>query len=90
MAENIKLYDRDYTEVLLETGSREAATDFLRASGKEWLPMTISYGTGWQHRWSGRLEMTPGGGVAAGHDIQYLEYLRPGPSTHISAHKPLF
>lgn len=75
MPENIKLYDRDYTEVLLETDSRELAADFLRKSGKDWLPMTISYGPGWQQRWGGRLEMKKDGEVFTTDYFELLRYL---------------
>lgn len=79
MPENIKLYDRDYTEVLLETDNRDAASEFLRKSGKDWLPMTISYGPHWQQRWSGRLEVTVDG-IDVSQDFQLLKYMYSWPS----------
>lgn len=75
MPENIKLYDRDYVDVLLETSDRDVASDFLRKSGKGWLPMTISYGPHWQQRWGGRLEITVDGEVTTTDHYELLQYL---------------
>lgn len=85
ITEKIKLYDRTYTNVLLETDSREEATEFLMASGSDWIPMVIDYGDNWKCRWSGRLVVSGDGAVVAFDDSQYLKYLKNWPNPFAGA-----
>lgn len=83
MNETVRLWSQDYTKVLFTTEDREAAKAFFLASGCEWLPIVIDYGTNWAQRWSGRLELADGK-VAVNQDREYLEYIMAWPALDLT------
>lgn len=75
-SEQIRLYSRDYSEVLLSADSRDVARQFLRDSGEEWLPVVIDFGNAaWKQRWSGRMALDVDGVISEASDSEYLRHL---------------
>ena len=82
MRETVRLYSKDYTELLLTTHDREEAKRFFLASGRDWLPIVIDYGTNWRQRWSGRIECEKDA-VAIHQDREYLQSIMCWPTDPI-------
>lgn len=74
MSMTIELFSQDFSTVLLTTSSYPAAEQFLRDSGKDWLPMRVQWEGVAGARWSGRLECKSGD-IEPHQDIEYLKKL---------------
>lgn len=76
MTTSIKLYSDDFTRVLLETDSHDAAHQFLRDSGEKSVAAVIDQaGPGWQTRWSGRIVLDDKPGALYVGDREYLKHI---------------
>ena len=80
MSEQIRLYNQDYSEVLLSTDDRAATHQFLRDSGEDSLPIVIDFGKSWKQRWGGRLVLDEKGCISYVGGSEYLNYMIQWPN----------
>lgn len=82
MKETVRLWSQDHSELLFTTEDRDAAKAFFIASGQDWLPIVFDYGTDWQQRWGGRIELVDGE-VTINQESEFLKYMTAWPNPFV-------